>query len=743
MLSWRAIALLSVLLACAAFAQTAPGLKVSVYDPAGSAIPVDVAQLSPSAFHDVPTGTVKLHGNVGETHWLRVDVDLPPLADDDTRWVLWFEGAHVDRLAVPSLDGNVSAAAPPVDFFMPDKKHDAHAGGYGFTLPRALNGPTTLYVEAIGQGRFSLSPRIRSESELAAHDRHAVTVFTAVYTGLILLSLIGLGMYIALRDRLYLQYLFYLGASLVYLLADNGHLYELPWIGKWGHWHTLGLYALANAFAAATVVLARGFAGLPRSASGLDRMLTLFPAIPFAIALVCLLNPAEIAEPIQAATTIVSLGAILLAAIATAMAWRHKRHLAFPMLLMWLLLFAAACVRALDTYGVVPSNDWTQYGHPVVAALTALMLGFALSDRIIEFRLQRDRARLAKDQVDASLRLERERRKFVESLNELRAASVGDQEWLAFRRLLEALRQIVPQHSSAVALNSFHGADLLLCEPNEARDDYQSLIETRGGALKGISRSQLPMQLRIDPPAAGDGVQKDLAQFAVLPLPLTAPAWGVLMIERRGWQTFERDELALANEFVQKAAQAVEAAANDRALRRSAEFDALTGAFNRRTVNARLDASFKNSLARNTPLAVMLVDLDHLKELNDKHGYAAGDSSLRVLAETLSRHCAKKGEYGRYGGDEFVVMLPDMSPEQARSWAEAMRIDATSHDLAFPSGKLRLSVSVGVASRRPEDGTAQELVEHADKALYEAKRMGRNRVQVATAYSAVRANGTK
>jgi diguanylate cyclase (GGDEF)-like protein len=749
-LSWTwAIALLSALLACAAFAQAAPGLKVgpnlkvSVYDPAGASIPADVAHLSPSAFRDVPTGTVKLHGDAGERQWLRIDLDLPQLDADDTRWVLWFERAHVNRLAVHAVDGSVPATTSPVDFFVPGNKHDAQAAGDGFTLPRSLSGPTTLYVEAIGQGRFSLTPRIRTESAVAAYDSHAVMVFTAVYTGLFLLLLIGLGMYVALRDRLYLQYLFYLGASIVFLLADNGHLYALPWIGKWGHWHTLGLYALANVYAAATVVLARGFAGLPRSASGLDRMLTLFPAIPSALGVACLFNRTEIVESIQPMTTAVGLGAILLAALATAMAWRHQRHLAFPMLLMWLLLFAAGCVRALDTYGVMASNDWTQYGYPVVAAMTALMLGFALSDRIIEFRLQRDRARLAKDQVDASLRLERERRKFVESLNEVRTASVGDQEWLAFRRLLEALRQIVPQHSSAVALNSFHGADLLLCEPNEAREDYQALVETRGGALKGISRSQLPMQLRIDPPATTDGVQQDLAQFAVLPLPLTAPAWGVLLIERRGWQTFERDELVLANEFVQKATQAVEAAANDRALRRSAEFDALTGAFNRRTVNARLEACFKNSLARNTPLAVLFVDLDHLKELNDKHGYAAGDSSLRVLAETLSKHCEKVGEYGRYGGDEFVVMLPDMSPEQARKWAEAMRVDATSRDLTFPSGKLRLSVSVGVAGRRPEDGKVQDLIERAGQTLREAKRMGRDRVQVAPAYSAVRANGTR
>ena len=721
------IALL-LLVASVTHAQTSPELQVGVYETAMTAAPQEVEQLPSSAFHAPPPGQIELHGDADRAYWLRLDVNLPPLADDDARWMLWLDRARVDRLALHLPDESRMPAQPPLDFFVKNENPAAHTGGYGFALPRGLSGSTTLYLEVAGQGTYSLSPSIRSEADAAATDRGAMMLFTAVYTGLILLIVIGLGMYIALRDRLYLYYLTYLGILLVFLLAHNGHLYALPWIGKWGHWRTLGLYALANLLAAATVALARQFAGLVQSMPRVDRFLALFPAIPLLLALLCLLNREELAQPMQVASVVVALGAMLLAALATALAWRQRRHLAFPMLLMWLLLSASGCVRALIPYGLVPSNGLTQYSDQVVAALTALMLGFALSDRIIEFRLQRDRARLAKDQVDASLRLERERRKFVESLADLRDANGGDQEWMAFRRLLESLRQLVPQQSSAVALYGFHGADLLLCEPNASRDSYQTLLSTRGGAFKGISRSQLPMQLRIDMPTIRGADAPDLLQFAVLPLPLTSPAWGVLLIERRGWQTFERDELTLASEFSQKATQAVEAAANDRALRRSAEFDALTGAFNRRTVNARLEASFKLSLARHTPLSVLFVDLDHLKDLNDKHGHAAGDSCLRMLAETLTRNCGNTGVYGRYGGDEFVVILPDLNPEQARRWAEAMRVDATSQDMKFPSGTLRLRVSVGVATRRPEDNTAHELVERADQALYEAKRMGRDRV---------------
>ncbi len=279
----RWLVLLLLMLACPSFAQLAPALKIGIYEPGGAVSPHEAGQLSRFAFREVPPGPIQLDSEAGEVRWLRVRMDLPALAADDTRWVLWFDRARVDRLVLHWPDGSMLAAIPPVDFFMPDGAEAVHAGGYGFTIPRGLTGPITLYVEAVGQGSFNLYPRLQTETDVVALDRNAVVVFTAVYTGLILLLLIGMGMYIALRDRLYLYYLIYLGALLAFLLANNGHLYALPWFEWWGHWRTLGLYALANVLAAATVLLARGFAGLPRSASGVDRLLALFPAVPLTL----------------------------------------------------------------------------------------------------------------------------------------------------------------------------------------------------------------------------------------------------------------------------------------------------------------------------------------------------------------------------------------------------------------------------------------------------------------------------
>ena len=163
----------------------------------------------------------------------------------------------------------------------------------------------------------------------------------------------------------------------------------------------------------------------------------------------------------------------------------------------------------------------------------------------------------------------------------------------------------------------------------------------------------------------------------------------------------------------------------------------MTGAFNRRTVDARLVACFLQAVASNAPLAVLFVDLDHLKEINDAHGHAAGDHCLRSLAVALSAQCEVDGMYGRYGGDEFVAILPDFSPERAHRWAEDLRAKITGKDHTFETGSLSMRVSIGVANRMPGDTEVRQLVERADKALYAAKRMGRDQVQAAASHGAV------
>lgn len=170
-------------------------------------------------------------------------------------------------------------------------------------------------------------------------------------------------------------------------------------------------------------------------------------------------------------------------------------------------------------------------------------------------------------------------------------------------------------------------------------------------------------------------------------------------------------------------------AAANAELSRMAITDGLTGLFNRRHIEDRLHEMFEHSLRLNEPLGCVLLDLDHFKTVNDTFGHQAGDEVLRQFAQVLRRSAREVDKIGRYGGEEFMVLLPGASLEAAVTFAERARQEVEAFDVVFDGGRVRRTLSAGVAawphSRICDRHT---LVKVADDALYVAKRLGRNRV---------------
>jgi diguanylate cyclase len=163
---------------------------------------------------------------------------------------------------------------------------------------------------------------------------------------------------------------------------------------------------------------------------------------------------------------------------------------------------------------------------------------------------------------------------------------------------------------------------------------------------------------------------------------------------------------------------------------RSANTDPLTGLPNRRA----FDRALRDVLSSSGPprsCAILLVDVDHFKRVNDRHGHAVGDAALRFLADLLGRALPEGVRTCRIGGEEFAVVLPDLSDRPVRQAAEAIRRSV--HETPFVHGgaELSLSVSIGIAMRQGrEEIDAGMFLRAADVALYAAKAGGRNRVMV-------------
>jgi len=167
------------------------------------------------------------------------------------------------------------------------------------------------------------------------------------------------------------------------------------------------------------------------------------------------------------------------------------------------------------------------------------------------------------------------------------------------------------------------------------------------------------------------------------------------------------------------------------ALAKLSTFDALTELRSRRFVMDCLSIEFQRARRYGSALTILMADLDHFKEVNDRYGHPGGDAVLRGVSALLRDGIRATDVAGRYGGEELIVLMPQNDPEGAAVMAERWRGRVEEASFATPDGRdARVTVSIGIAGFDPAFETPYDLVAAADSALYLAKQKGRNRVQI-------------
>lgn len=164
-------------------------------------------------------------------------------------------------------------------------------------------------------------------------------------------------------------------------------------------------------------------------------------------------------------------------------------------------------------------------------------------------------------------------------------------------------------------------------------------------------------------------------------------------------------------------------------LRHRANYDSLTGLFSRPHLLEELRTSMSEARDQGTPLTACLCDLDRLKEVNDTHGHRQGDMILGTFGDLIRRGMGDAGFAGRYGGDEFLLVFPDLPADGAEEIVERIRRSLGGHDFRLPEGEvIHATCTFGLSALEPAMSTSRELIQTADVALYEGKKQGHDRV---------------
>jgi diguanylate cyclase (GGDEF)-like protein len=226
---------------------------------------------------------------------------------------------------------------------------------------------------------------------------------------------------------------------------------------------------------------------------------------------------------------------------------------------------------------------------------------------------------------------------------------------------------------------------------------------------------------------------RGFSSFLAIPLIVQDRALGCMnlyMIERH---EFAPDEIQLVSTFASQAAVSIENARLFEETRQLAITDPLTGLANHRQFYDQLAREFRRAQRYQRPLALLMLDLDHFKAFNDRHGHLAGDQALRETADVLRQNARSVDILARYGGEEFAIILPETDLPRAASHGERIRSAVASHVFLSQETGLehQVTVSVGVATLTTKARKIEELVHDADQALYRAKAAGRNRLELA------------
>lgn len=660
--------------------------------------------------------------NSSNKYWLRMKVSLPAQASER---MLSFErqNVHSIKLYLVEKSGNKVSVIP---FQSSQSPHQESTRGSWptrivFVLPAAVKHDSVLYAEMELAGYVYLSPMLLDGEQQSVQSASDDAYFTYLYFAILILICLAIYRQLRVAESQAILIALSLIVGLFGFFAYNTHLplfLKTEFIQRPSLAYALLILAAAP-FLTASSIFSGFSARWSQGAVWIVRCALLLMGLAVFVALTNYLTIGSL----QLMTSIIWTASIVTACFIYLFDVRSSRWSA---LIVSIALLAAVWAPTLVFKQLLPATHMNLYGFEVFFITLMLVFLFFPWLRLVLQERGRRRRVAPPPELSAEEKIAIAREQLMDGLQSaLVNASENDVEWIAYRRLLEGLKPILPQIASAVVAKNYHNEDLLLVEPKSATDRYIALISQRSNLLKNLSRMTAPQQIRLDFDGPDGPLQE--VSLAVIPLPIDKPGWGVLIVERHADRTYTELEMDFGTEFAALATTAGDEAAEAMLVRHQKEMDSETGLFNREKFDAVIKQLIDASIIQKKQLSLLRICFDNFEAMTANKPQLKKES-LQSLVAAMNDEVDYGATLARFDAETIVVLMPDKNLGQARELAQ--RICNVAHAVAAPSEpSAKFTLSVGVSQLQPGERSSNMMFDRSAAALAKAQQYGGNQIQ--------------